>query len=328
MASSRNDAHFPGLGGGTATNISAATPQPNGTAAAGSTGDVSDAGHIHRLSYLSELNAWGVPTSYNATTNSPALTSGTANTTNTAFIVTTAGSSTPDSIGAVVVGDTIYFDAAAGIWKKLSVEAFDTSTWAARGSGVYTGQVKRITDLGGAGGTLFMWDGTVWRPSAGGICIKQRWGTVASPIDTNTGDTGSLFTLPEAISFPAGLIPSHSHIHVRARVKRTGANATANFECYLGTAGTSSDSILGRLALSAVDAHIGAMETQGFFGTSTTAFVSNGAAKGQDSTAASSFTDRSTNVNTASAMTLTLGMASANAADSFALVGYAVWLYT
>ena len=36
-----------GSGGGSSVTISTATPQPLGTAAAGSTGEVSDAGHVH-----------------------------------------------------------------------------------------------------------------------------------------------------------------------------------------------------------------------------------------------------------------------------------------
>ena len=161
MASSRNSDLFPVLGGGgVATNISTTPALPPAvTALAGSTGEVSDAGHVHRHSFLSELNAWGVPTGWNASTNTPTLTTGTGNTTNTSFIVTTAGGTTLDGISSWYLGDIAYFDAAAGVWKKLSVDPFEPSTWAARSTGDHDGQIKLMTDAGETG-ALFKWNAT------------------------------------------------------------------------------------------------------------------------------------------------------------------------
>lgn len=155
------------------------------------------------------------------------------------------------------------------------------------------------------------------------VCLNS---TIASPIATYTGGTGGLFTLPSAIAIPAGFITDHSRLWVSARIKRTGANGTANFDCQLGTGAAGSDSILGRVALAATDAHVGSMESCAFFTTSATTFLAGGTAAPQNSTGGSTFVDRSTNVNRLATMYITLGMVSANAADSFALLALRVTL--
>jgi hypothetical protein len=332
MATRNNDA-FPSLGGGgAATNISTDDAQPPGTAAPGSTGDVSDAGHVHRHSYLSELNAWGVPTAWNANTNSPALASGTGNATNTAFVVTTAGSTTLDGISTWVVGDIAYFDATADVWKKVSVDPFESVAWASRGSGDFTGQIKRITDVGNTPGTLFTWDGTYWRPTGGRLCLVQRWGTNAAPLaGPLTGAATHAFTLPAAAAIPAGLITPHSQIYIRAYARRSGATATANFDVTLGTTNSSSDTVALRTVLNATDNHVARIDGPAMIGAfssgKATTYLSNGVVSPQNSTAVgSSYADRSTNFDTSLAMNVNFGISSANAADSFSLHGYAVYL--
>jgi hypothetical protein len=155
------------------------------------------------------------------------------------------------------------------------------------------------------------------------VCLN---GTVASPIATYTGGTGGLFTLPATITIPAGFISDHSRLWVSARVKRTGANATGQLDCQIGTGGAGSDSLLGRVQLTGTDGHVGALESCAYFNTSLTSFLANGSAAPQSSTGGGTFVDRSTNVNRAASMFVTLGMSSANAADSFALLALRVTL--
>lgn len=151
-------------------------------------------------------------------------------------------------------------------------------------------------------------------------------GSIATPIATYTGGTGGLFTLPADIVIPANFIPDYSRLCVSARIKRTGANATGQLDCQLGTGGAGSDSLLGRVQSTATDGHVASLESFAMFATSLTAFTANGSAAPQSSTGGGTFVDRSTNVNRAAVMKVTLGMTSANASDSFALISYRVWL--
>lgn len=166
------------------------------------------------------------------------------------------------------------------------------------------------------------------RFNAGRVLLVQRNGTIASPLaPAVTGATSGLFAMTAgSIVLPAGFISDNATLCVRARVKRTGANATGQFDAYLGTAGTSSDSLLGRVQSTATDGHVASLDSMGFFTTSTTAFLANGTAVPQSSTGGGTFVDRSTNVNRLAAMTLSLGMSSMNASDSYSLVHVAVWL--
>jgi hypothetical protein len=158
------------------------------------------------------------------------------------------------------------------------------------------------------------------------VTLAKLWGTIASPVATLTGTTGALFTLPSAIAIPANTIGDYDHIHVRARCKRTGANATGQFEVQLGTGAAGSDSLFGRVSINATDGHVGALETQAFFNTSATIFLSNGTVAPMNTTSGTTFIDRNTNVNRGSVMYVTFGMSSANALDSFALLGYHITL--
>ena len=161
-------------------------------------------------------------------------------------------------------------------------------------------------------------------PSA--TVIANVWGTVASPIATISGSTGTLFTLPADIVIPANIIPDYGRLWVEARVKRTGANATAQLDAYLGTAKTSSDSLLGRVQATATDGHLVWLFSPALFNTSASNFFAGGTSAPQASTGGGTAVDRSTNINRQAVMYVTLGMSSANALDAFALIGYRVWL--
>lgn len=317
-----------GGSGGAATGT--ATPQPLGVAAAGNAPAASHEDHIHRLPYLAELNAWGVPTGWNANTNSPALASGIANATNTAFIVTTSGSTTLDGITSWVVGDIAYFDAAAAAWRKVSASPFDITTWAARGTGDFVGQIKLITDAGETGG-LFKWDGTYWM-SIGRLRLVRRNGSNAAVIDgPKTGASIHSFTLPVACVIPAGMITPHSRVLIEGLCRRSGATGTANFDATFGTLNSSSDNIAVRVTMNATDNHVGRLFAAALIGPfssgKATSYLAHGVAAPHNSTAAgSTYADRTTNFDTSVATYVNFGMSSANAADSFSLHSYAVYL--
>lgn len=156
------------------------------------------------------------------------------------------------------------------------------------------------------------------------ITLASRWGSIATPVATYTGGTGGLFTLPATIPVPAGIIPDYSTLRIRAMLKRTGANATGQFDCQIGTAGAGSDSLVGRVQSTATDGHVALMEASAGWSTSLTVFIPSGSASPQGSSGGGTVVDRSTNVNRAALMYVVFGMSSANAADSYALLGYRV----
>lgn len=79
-----------------------------------------------------QINALGLPTAWNASTNTPTLVSGTLPTANNSYSVTVAGTTNLDGITSWGVGDIAYFDGAH--WQQIS----GTSV-AAVGSGLQKG---------------------------------------------------------------------------------------------------------------------------------------------------------------------------------------------
>lgn len=155
--------------------------------------------------------------------------------------------------------------------------------------------------------------------------IVKNTASVASPFQTLTGvTTGTVFTLPAQIVIPGCRIPDYADVHVVARMKRSGATATAQLDAYLGTAGDLTDSLLGRVQSTGTDGHVAYLDSKAQFSNSLTSFTANGTAAPQSSTGGGTHVDRSTNINRAVPMYVTLAMTTANAADSFALLQYEV----
>lgn len=158
--------------------------------------------------------------------------------------------------------------------------------------------------------------------SVGGaaICIARRnCDAIASPIATVAGN-GTLAQIP----IVPGTIPDNSRLCITAKCKRTGANATALFEAYLGTSGSTSDALLASLTMNANSNHVMWMLSEGLFGTLQNSFISTGSATVNNSAAGASVIERTANVDRQQLMYLTLVMSSANAGDSFALMGYSL----
>ena len=202
-------------------------------------------------------------------------------------------------------------------------------TWSSKPAAAgNTGVVIRVTDVGPFG-THFVSDGSNWHPVNGQAVIAADWGSEANPLVTYTGGTGAIYTLPKgAIVIPAGLlVAGKTQIEVRAKVRRTTNTATANFLVKLGTNGTVSDgdvfaaqmAATTNLALYATP-HIGMRTATEAVSTNWLAFQAAGAS--------SSAIEKvlTTDINTAAEMTLSFGIGSANTADSFSLIGYAVTL--
>ncbi len=172
---------------------------------------------------------------------------------------------------------------------------------------------------------LFVWNGTVWKPSSGRLTIAHEQGLMASPIATITGSTGAQFTLPGGnVQIPANLIKEDYRVEVESQVIRTGATATANANVRIGTAGTTADSRMGARSLAATT--LTSLRSFDFaaFSTSTTAAV---ATVGQQiNSGATTMADITTNINTAALMYVSFDISASNVADTFDLIGYRVTL--
>lgn len=166
---------------------------------------------------------------------------------------------------------------------------------------------------------VLMSDGSNWLPMGGAQVWKSQAGSIASPISSFTGVTSSLFTIDQPV-FPGGLlVPTRTIIEIDGIVRRSGANGTATLNIHFGTAKTSADPTVYAFTLGAtnlLDQPFSVrLAVQGINAVSATNWIARGGAG-----SASVVLDKSTNINTAADMGISIGVASANAADSFALL--------
>lgn len=196
-------------------------------------------------------------------------------------------------------------------------------TWAGKptASSVPVGTVIMISDLSYQ---RFVSDGTYWRPMQGKVMLYSKWGTLASPIASLSGVTAGVFIISGgAPKVPAGLIIPNSKLYLQADVRKVGANSTAIFNCWLGTAGTTADSAVVATSLSSATNMDGLVTAAARFGTSkTTLNTRNWLGDGTTSASSASVVlDKTTNINTDADMFVTLSINAASASDAFSLIG-------
>ena len=186
------------------------------------------------------------------------------------------------------------------------------------------GYIARVSDFGKL--VTLESDGAYWRPRHGQQRLYGQNGSISAPLATLTGVTSGQFTLPETLTLPAGLIAPNSEVWGEFVVYRVGATATGLVQWRLGTSGTVADSVVYQATMASTTANTSRMIAEARFGAAAARFFAPLAAAfgGGGSTATGA--DRTTNVNTAAAMSVTCDLASANAADTFHLVGYDLWL--
>jgi hypothetical protein len=169
---------------------------------------------------LSAASALGTPSAINLTHATalpaaalPAL---------TGAVTSSAGSATTAIAAAIAVPQII-----------------PTSVWASRGSGTFTGQLIRITDVGPANvGTTFVWDNTasVWK-------LTQET-DVSYDITIANAPGGAVTSeqIPKQATIPIGLLQSCRTLVIRTEFAKTGTtNAMTSAQIRIGTAGTTSD---------------------------------------------------------------------------------------
>lgn len=199
-------------------------------------------------------------------------------------------------------------------------------TWATRPAAAgNTGRVVRITDVG-LGGSYWYSDGAFWRPVGGSVLIASQQGSITTPISAFTGVTSSVFTITQPI-IPAGmLVPGSATIEFEAQLRRTGGNGTAQVNVHMGTAKSASDNTIYAFTYAATTLLDLFVNPSVLVAESGRIVATNWQARGGSGNA-SVYQERTGNINTAADMGITIAIASANAADSFALLGYKVRLF-
>lgn len=193
-------------------------------------------------------------------------------------------------------------------------------TWAGRPTtNLVAGDRAWFTDVGLhntiAMGSDWVWDGTNWAPVAPVVLLRGA-GTVAAPLATLTGVTSGNILAPGSV--PAGMfVRPGMRLHCRANFSRAGTAATASVDVRVGNAVVTDIQMTGVAGQTArLD---GSMECV----TANTQMVERQHAI--NATANAGFTDRSVNFNNVAPVTIQLS--SANAADTFNLIGYSVTLH-
>lgn len=187
------------------------------------------------------------------------------------------------------------------------------------------GTIIRISDVGGAAGSLWSATAEGWVPLNGRVLIAQAYGSVAAPLATQTGSAGTAFTVPGGNVFvPARmLIVGKSALLVEALCRKRGANGTAVFTITFGTANTASDSAIVNMAAAAATNQDLRPFNRNMFPTSTT-MTATGMLYAGANNGSAVITDRTTNINTNADMYIGFNINGANTADAFDLIGYSV----
>jgi hypothetical protein len=201
-------------------------------------------------------------------------------------------------------------------------------TWAGMpaASASNAGVPIRVSNVGtSAAGSIWMSDGTVWRPVNGRLLLASGIGSVGTPFATYSG-TGAQFPLPGGNpSFPAGLFAHNAEVTIDAMVRRTGTNSSATFSARLGTGGTTGDSTINAQNIVNNNPNDFWMYSKAAFPVSTTMTTSQWLPPGVIA-GVSAFADKTTNVNTASVNYLSFDIYGSNAGDTYELIAYNFWL--
>lgn len=141
----------------------------------------------------------------------------------------------------VVSGSGINIDTATTPGSAILNYTPDSSAWAARGSGTYVGQLKRITDIGPTGGTLFSWNGSVWYLVARAILAYDLSLHTAATLDTNENILASY-------TMPAGLLKAGRMLTFNLGFAKDGTTDNMTGRLRIGSLGTTADTAISSLS--------------------------------------------------------------------------------
>lgn len=213
-------------------------------------------------------------------------------------------------------------------WQTLPTSSVPSYTWAAKpaASSVSAGTQIRVTDVGtSSAGTKWESDGAIWRPLNGRTMIFSKSGSYASPLATLGPNipNNTFFAIPGgAPKFQAGLLNTGSVIHAEGFVyHRTGPQGIY-MSMWFGTSSTTADSkplgnaVGGGYPARAINARL--------IVSGTNKIVSSGWL--EDWSNSYPGNDYTTNINTASEMTMNIGIETPNTDDVMDLISLNVWL--
>lgn len=174
---------------------------------------------------------------------------------------------------------------------------------------------------------LLLAAGMGWETVEGGIVprcarLAQLIGTKNAPLASLTGVTSGELLLPAPIKVPANFMEAGATLRVRALLDRTGATATANLACRFGTANAVGDSFVANIATAATDGLGLRLDGELRMQTATQAIMAAGTVL--NTTAASGFTEVTTNINFAADQFVSFHMSAGNAADTFSVLAVTV----
>lgn len=199
-------------------------------------------------------------------------------------------------------------------------------TWLGKPSAsLMSGKTVRITDLNN---TLWISDGTVWRPLNGRAVIAFGSGSMATPLATVAAAPGKL-TLPAganvisgSVLIPANLLAAGFSVEASVKLRKTGTGGTWAAAARIGTANAIGDSAL--VNTSGPATTLNDVWLLGQCSTISSSVMLSTGFSAPNSPTTSSFVDRNTNINTASDMYVSVFVTTLNAADSVALQAYEV----
>lgn len=152
----------------------------------------------------------------------------------------------------------------AGTTPSGAVASMESCTWAARpNAATHLGAMIYVTDVG-INGSIWISNGTVWRPTAPVVLF--------SDLDVFTAATSATEQIAAQINIPAGLMADGSNLRVMFAGEKSGTtDATAAvFKLRMGTAGTTSDVLVaGGLSLAQANLSMGVQSLIGRSSSST-----------------------------------------------------------
>lgn len=179
------------------------------------------------------------------------------------------------------------------------------------------GAVQKFSDIG-TGGSLFVSDGTYWRPLGGSVCLLNRVGSPASPVASITSvGAALLFGAPLAgIRIPAGLlIPGQSMIQIDGYWSKRGSTSGANCTTFLGTTNSLSDSQFSGQSIGAAATAVWRQRTEIFAHASTSFTNANHTVTVNGVAGAVTTSSPNVNINTAADMFINFGSTNAVSGD-------------
>lgn len=198
----------------------------------------------------------------------------------------------------------------------VPVEFRFSGLWANRPTAGLRANVDRafFSDVG-VSGSEWIWDGAYWVPTAPVVLFRAA-GTVAAPLATLTGVTSGTFATPG--SMPAGMfIKPGMKLTAEARFRRSTATATSTVSVDVGGQN------IGNQTFQAVINQGLRIQADMYAASATAQTVDNWLSPQAQS--ANPLADKSLNFN--NAQTVTVALATANAADSYSLLSYSLTLY-